>query len=90
MKIVFADKGSQVYRKTNEPGPMEGAETAPRLMSLESSRIRTLREALWALLVDQNYESTSLFGHERGVPANDCLDSEQRLIVDDFIAMMSV
>jgi hypothetical protein len=28
--------------------------------------------------------STSLFGRGRGVPANDCLDSKQRLIVDDY------
>ncbi len=78
--IVSAEKRSQ----TNEPGPMERVETASRLMSLESSQILTLREALRALLVDQNYESTSLFGRGRGVPANDCLDSEQRLIVDDY------
>ena len=82
--IVSADKGSQIYNQTNEPGPMERVETASRLMSLESSQIRTLREALRALLVHQNYNSTSLFGRGRGMPANDCLDSEQRLIVDNY------
>ena len=34
--IVSADKRSQVYSQTDEPGPMERAETASRLMSLES------------------------------------------------------
>ncbi len=83
--IVSAGKGSQVYSQTDEPGPMERAETASRLMSIDSSQLRTLREALRALLVDQNYESTtSLFGRGRGVPANECLDSEHRLIVDDY------
>jgi hypothetical protein len=68
----------------NEPGPMERAETASRLMSLESSQIRTLREALRALLVGQSSASGSIFGRGGGKSADDCFDSEQRLIDDDF------
>ena len=79
-----AENEPMLYNPMNEPGPMERAETASRLMSLESPQIRTLREALRALLVGQNSASGSIFSRGGGKSADDCFDSEQRLIVDDF------
>jgi hypothetical protein len=79
-----AENEPMLYNPMNEPGPMERAETSSRLMSLESSQIRTLREALRALLVGQSSASGSIFGRGGGKSPDDCFDSEQRLIVDDF------
>jgi hypothetical protein len=58
-----------------EPGPMERAESASRLMSLDSSHIRAIREALRALAVPSS-TTESLVGR--------VAVSNERLDIDDF------
>jgi hypothetical protein len=67
-----------------EPGPMERAVTASRLMSLESSQIQAIREAFRALSVPSS-AAGSFFGRGRGdESAGEFAVSNERLNVDYF------
>lgn len=66
-----------------EPGPLERALSASRLMSLELSQIDGIRGALHDLAVRSSAVNGSYFGHGRDDKVeNQC--AIQRLIVDDF------
>jgi hypothetical protein len=66
-----------------EPGPLERAVSASRLMSLELSQIEGIRGALRDLAVRSSAGVGSYFGHGRGDEVeNQC--TIQRLDVDDF------
>jgi len=68
-----------------EPGPMERAVTASHLMSLESSQIQAIREALRALVVPSS-SIGSMFVKRAGESAGEFSDGEnnRRLNVEDF------
>ena len=71
--------------KVSEPGPMERAVTASRLMSLESPQIQAVREALCALAVPNSSAVGSFFGRGRGDElSGESSVSNERLDVDDF------
>ncbi|KAL3776089.1 hypothetical protein ACHAW5_002741 [Stephanodiscus triporus] len=80
-----AEENRIAASKVFEPGPMERAVTASRLMSLESSQIQAIREALRALAVPNSSAVGSIFGRGRGDElSGESSVSHERLDVDDF------